>query len=953
MLKIGSEYTLKDNKKAKIVRLVKNYFNAERFFEVEIQDELFVVKLQEFEANLKIEDISTLRTLEDKIKLYRSYFRGRDDIVADSFQNQQTGKMVYYPYCLTRKRGNCPKIKNERFQCSKCQVSQFRLMSDELILEHFKGVRPYKSGEVLYGLYPILKDNTCYLLAIDFDKGNWKEEIKAVARTSIKFGLTPLIELSQSGNGAYIWYFFETNISARKARKLGHAILKQTMIEFPELSFESFDRLFPNQDELSEGGFGNLIALPLQGYRVKKGTSRFLDIELNLEQDVLGTLEKIPKLSMRDVDRILSTIDIEFNFFRPQNEKDSYDEISIFDFGNSDANHSKELTIKINGALSFERQELSGEEQARLKTLATFHNSEFYKKMKKRLSTKDTPRLISLAEFDRINLRLPRGLLPEIRKKFPTAMFEDERVKGKAIDLKFIGALYPTQQIALNALSKHDMGILMAGTGFGKTVLAAKLISEKKLSTLILVNNKNLANQWLAALNKFLKIDSVPFDEYTKTGRKKKKNKIGKIFGGQESRSGIIDIALFQTLAKRGDISKLLDEYGVVIVDEVHHVAAFTFEKVIKQVKSHYIYGLTATPKREDGLENIEYLRIGPIRYQAEREIPKHIEQKLFLRFTSLGEHNNLIEKNRIHDNYGLMIHSQDRNEQIVADIKQAVSEKRHLIVLTRQIEHIDQLLKLIAQYQIDVPIYVLNSAKKAKESKEELAELRKEERSFILLTTGSYAGEGFDLPKLDTLVLAMPYSGKTSMQQFLGRLLRNLEEKEELRVYDYVDYAIPMIYRMYQKRMSSYKRLGYEMFTDEKSTLYKSDFYEHGYETQLFNDLKESKKTINLIIPFLSNSLTSKLESIKNSSIEEKVIILPNLQTIASNYQDYIQMNINRLLAIGFQVKYTGKFKQKFVIIDGRLIWILPENNQDKQSEIAARMYSKKMAESLARHFS
>ncbi|WP_312753651.1 TOTE conflict system archaeo-eukaryotic primase domain-containing protein [Rummeliibacillus suwonensis] len=954
MVEFGHDYTLKNKKIAKVIRTVRNYFNNEELLEIEIDTEPYFVNIREFEANIEQQDTTpTSRTTEQKIKLYHSYFRGREDIVADSFKNSQTGKMVYYPYCLTRKRGNCPKLKNERFECSKCKVAKFRPVSDELIYEHFKGTRPYKNGEVLYGMYPILKDNTVYFLAIDFDKSEWwQKEVKAVFDTAAKFGLSPLIELSQSGNGAHLWFFFDSNIPAKKARQLGNYLLKQSMVDYPELSFDSFDRLFPNQDELSAGGFGNLIALPLQGNRVKRGTSRFIDEDMNLVSDIMGMLEKTPKLRESEVDALVSKMSIEFNFFRPQMIEIETEEINIFDVDQADDKNTDEIHIKLGNTISFNRKELSGEEQARLKTLSTFHNPEFYKKLKKRLPTKDIPRLISLAEFDEKRMEIPRGLLAEVKQEYPNAIIDDERTIGHRIEATFTGKLYPSQQLALNELKNHEIGILMADTGFGKTVLSAKLIADLGVSTLVLVNNKNLAQQWIDSLSNFLDIQSEPFEEFTKTGRKKKKSKIGKIFGGKDSRSGNIDIALFQSLSKRDGLSELLSDYGLVIVDEAHHVAAFTFENVLKQAKSKYIYGLTATPKREDGLENIEFLRMGPIRHKAEKEIPLHIDQKLYMRFTSLGEHNSLVEQNRIHENYELMIQSQDRNEQIVNDVVEAVKDNRHLIVLTRQIEHIDKLTELLEACGLTECLYVLNSSKKAKELKIELEKLKADNSPFVLLTTGSYAGEGFDLPMLDTLVLAMPYSGKTSMQQFLGRLLRNLDEKDELRVYDYVDYAIPMIYRMYQKRMLSYKKLGYEIVIDDKASLYKSDFYEESYEDTLLNDIKNSTKDITLILPFLSKSFTTNLESIKFDKAVHKLIIIPDVKYVSENYKEYMNLNISKLVATGFQVKYTKKFKQKFVVIDNQLSWMLPENPNDDSSNVAARMYSRTMASKLLTHF-
>ncbi|MGM0122780.1 hypothetical protein IGI37_000146 [Enterococcus sp. AZ194] len=608
-----------------------------------------------------------------------------------------------------------------------------------------------------------------------------------------------------------------------------------------------------NRDEVAIGGFGNLIALPLQGERVKKGYRRFIDRHFKLIEDIWGILEQTPKISYTTVDNIINKIGqkLPVQYFKPQANKQN--EILLLDDSEvTSQSFDNSIEVISKNELVIKRSEISKKALIQLKFLATFHNQNFYIAQRKRLSTYGIPRLISLAEINDHEICLPRGLKNKVTELFPNAYFSDKLSQGTTLKADFNGRLSGEQNLALEALAAQDMGILSAGTGFGKTVIAAKLIADKKVNALVLVNNKNLALQWKAQLEKFLTIEGEPIEERTKTGRKKKKAQIGKIYGGKMDRSGLVDIALFQSLTKLDNLKDIINQYGMIIVDEAHHVAAKTFEDVIKTANCRYLYGLTATPKREDHLENILYMRLGNIAYTATKEIPIYIDQKLFMRFTSLGEHeiNNTLLT--IHENYELMLESDERNSQIVFDICENLKEKRHVIVLSRYVKHLDILNQLLEEKDLDAPIYILNSKLKNKVLRKELMNLKQEGRSFVLLTTGSYAGEGFDLPALDTLLLTMPISGKSNLQQYLGRLLRNLDEKSELRVYDYVDYAIPMIYRMYQKRLRTYKQLGYHLYEDEHTESSKSSIMLEHYHKILDKDLLLAQKGL-LVLPYLN----------------------------------------------------------------------------------------------------
>lgn len=873
-------------------------------------------------------------------------------MLATSFDNA-SGKRVYYPLCLSRKKYPCPKLSKTSFPCTKCQFQNFQPISDEQIINHLRGFDK-KGNPSFYGIYPLTETNTAYFLAFDFDKKDWKKSGMALVRAAKKLGLTPLIELSQSGNGCHIWFFFVDAIQAKIIRKFGSSLLKYTMFEQPTLSFESYDRMFPNQDELSLGGFGNLIALPLQGSKVKNGKSRFITEDFEVITDIWSILESTPKLSQDQVEAIVKEIEHQLptEYYKSENQRKELpeQEISLFTnlYEEAPPSFTKKIPVVVHSQLEIKRSDLSKEELLQLKFLATFRNKAFYVAQNKRLSTRGIPQFICLAEINASTILLPRGLENQVQKLFPNASFSYRVKSGKKLRIEFKGTLYPKQEKALSDLKAKPMGILCAGTGFGKTVVAAKLIADKKLPTLVLVHNKNLANQWKASLEGFLDIDESPFEEKTATGRKRKKSKIGKIYGGSVNRSKLVDIGLFQSLAKQENLEELFKDYGMIIVDEAHHVAAQTFEDVIKKAASQYIYGLSATPKREDGLENILYMRLGEISHTAEKEIPSHITQKLCMRFTPLGEQLANNQVNTIHENYQLMVESEERTEQIVLDILDNLKQNRHIIVLTKYIKHLSVLEQKIKNNSPNCRVYILNGKMSSKGLRQELLSLKSEGQPFVLLTTGNYAGEGFDLPVLDTLILAMPISSHNNLKQYLGRLLRNLEDKQELRVYDYVDYAIPMIYKMYQKRLQTYKKLGYQICDDKQSEQYKSNLFNNDYQNVLANDLQNAQETIQLSFPFMDKPTYQFLASLNlRNSLQNKLLFLPAIQLVPSKYQTNYRYYIEELRKLSYQIIFKEEVNQKFIIIDNRSIWSLPQKYQSDDG-VALRIYSKEMAERL-----
>ncbi|QIH77405.1 DEAD/DEAH box helicase family protein [Macrococcoides canis] len=942
MLEIDKRYKLIDGSEIMVIKFYNDY-NADKKYAVVLDNNVeYICEVDELlKMMIKSNKKFSKRTTDEKIKLYRSYFRGNEDIVATSFRTKE-GKMVYFPWCHIRKQLPCPKVNKPQFQCSMCNVHSFQKMTDEVIFNHLKGFNSYNK-EVLYGMYPIVDRDKTYILAFDFDKKEWEKEIKVIAEVLKKVGIDYIIEISQSGKGAHVWIFFEDKILAQKARTLGHIILTEAMKAYPELSFEAFDRMFPSQNEASNGGFGNLIALPLQGKRVVNGFSRFVDDNIEIIEDIWGTLEKTQKLSEFKVDTIIEKYqkEIPVNLYKAEHDLIK-EEITLFEY---EKYHSdNEIDIILDSTINIEVSNLTKKEIVKLRFLASFHNKAYYKALNQRLNTKDIPRIISLSEVNNEYIKLPRGLKHQILDLFPKANVINKQTTGKSIEATFKGELYDGQTMALEQLTQYDSGLLCAGTGFGKTVVASKLIADQSISTLIIVNNKSLAEQWKSQLEEFIDLKDEPFAEYTPKGRLKKKDKIGIIYGGKVIRSKNIDIALFQSLTSMDDLESIMNDYGMVIVDEAHHVAAKTFEDVMTEVKSRYVYGLTATPKREDGLENIIYMRIGPIRHVAEKEVPKHISQKLYLRFTSLGEHITNIHDNLIHDNNELIVKDINRNEIIINDIVQNIKEGRHIIVLSRYVEHIQVLKTKFEQENMGTKTYILNSRMKTSQLKDEMNRLKLEGKPFVLFTTGSYAGEGFDLPALDTLMLVMPIKAKGSIKQYLGRLLRNLQEKEELRVFDYVDYAIPMFYKMYLKRLRTYKQLNYEIEENLESELYRSNIIEGDYREILLKDIIRADEII-VMTAYLSAATINWLLKLSKDSRANKIVV------ISEKTYHIMHKKLEVLHENGWLIKVVLHISNNFIVIDKKLVWMISNMNNDiNKNDVSLRLFSGEIAEKLIR---
>jgi len=771
-----------------------------RLADIEQEKQQLIALRAELQKSKPVPPISDSFSPEQKIAIFRNLFRGRTDIFANRWQNQR-GRSGYSVACNNEwVQGVCNK---PRIKCLDCSHRQFSELNDQVIYRHL-------AGQQVVGLYPLLNDNTCFLLAADFDKGSWQDEVKAMSRACTKHGVPHAVEISRSGNGAHLWIFFDDKVPANEARLLGFGLLDKAMEVFPNLSFDSYDRLFPNQDILPEGGFGNLIALPLQREARQAGNSSFVDAEMNVIDDQWQHLAQIKRLSRQELNKLLSKISSGASLISEQDVTDTRPpwEITAKPRSLVLENPPQQVSITLANHIYFEVKALPSTLLARLRRLASFSNPVFFKTQALRFSTHGIPRFISCARIERGYLSLPRGCLDDalalLKENNIDVQIDDKREPGiKLSGMKPLLALRKYQQTAVKEMSKHDAGILHAPTAFGKTVTAIGIIAKRKANTLILVHSSQLLDQWQERLRSFLP-----------------ETEIGVIRGGKKKPTGIIDIATYQSLINKKDntISPIVQDYGHVIVDECHHVSAPRFEMVLNEVRAKYVLGLTATPERQDGHQKIIFMAAGPIRHKVKRSSDEKFEQEVQIHQLYDTPPLHLTqpeERPKITDAYRWIMENKKRTQRIVSDVIDNVRESRHPIVLTERRDHAETLNNLLNEHGIDS--IILKGAMKAVERRlvdEYLHSVQ------VVVATGKYVGEGFDLPRLDTLFLAMPIAWKGSLAQYAGRIHRESDGKTQVTIHDYVDCGLPMLQRMFNKREKSYKSMGYTiLFSGESAS--------------------------------------------------------------------------------------------------------------------------------------
>jgi superfamily II DNA or RNA helicase len=706
---------------------------------------------------------------DEKVALIRSLFRGRDDVYALRWENTRTGKSGYVPATAGG--------------WTKTEPKTYLSLTDEAIVRHLR-------GRESIGIYPLLEDDTCWFLACDFDGRTWQLDALALLEACAEHEVPAALERSRSGEGAHVWIFFSAPVAAGSARRLGALLLREAMARRAELDLASYDRLFPNQDFLPEKGFGNLIALPLQGRSRTAGSSVFLDPKTSEPaRDQWALLGSIERLAPERLEQILAeTAELAVGPAA----------LTSRAAAKRDERAPAQVVCTIGADLAIPRAALPPSLLAELKHLASLHNPLFYERQRLRLSTHQTPQLIRCYEEDLTHLHLPRGLLAQLGDAVASAgsrlVTEDRRPTPAQLQLEFHGELTPLQETAVAAMLAHDEGVLVAPPGTGKTVIACALIAQRKLPTLILAHSKPLLEQWRTQLQALL---ALPAKE------------IGQLGGGRRKRTGIVDLAMIQSLKAIDDLNEFFSAYGLVVVDECHHLPAFSFEAAIRRAPVRHFLGLTATPYRRDGLQEIVTMQCGPIRQRiATSEGPGgEIDLQLTVRETGFAT---ATAETLIQEVFRLLVEDKERSALVCADVLDALAGGRRCLVLSQWKQHCRLLADQLRSSGVAPLVLEGGLGKRARTALLEQIEATPPEEPLAVVATGQYLGEGFDCPQLDTLFLAFPVSFKGRLVQYTGRLMRAHERKTTVQVYDYADVRVPVLRAMHARRLATYKTLGF-----------------------------------------------------------------------------------------------------------------------------------------------
>lgn len=904
--------------------------------------------------------VTSASPARDKLELFRNLFTGRKDVHAHGYRRKDGG-IGYTPACANEwKPGICPKANHHRIKCAECRSRTFLELNDAAIIAHFKGSDD-RLRDVI-GQYVLDKDCNTNVLVIDFDKADWKEATNAIRLVVKNHGINAAVERSRSGNGAHIWFFFLEPINAKTARDFGSCLIAEAAALNKTVTFEAFDRMIPAQSTIPEGGFGNLIALPFQGKAQREGNSVFVDERFEPFPDQWLYLSQIQLISRATVDRLIedtknkplgiataaATNKTRRNVQKPRKRLP----LTPRDFPSN-------LLVTQADMLYIPEKSLSPAAQMEIRRLATFANPEFFRAQSMHQSVFGKPRLIDLSELRDGRVAIPRGCKAQleqlIQEAHVTAHYSDERSTGNPIEMAFKGTLHPEQQIAADQMLEYEDGIMSAPTGFGKTVIGAYLIAAIGLPTLVIVPKTALIAQWKSQLERFLDITDNREPVRTPKGRISKRQPplIGQIGGGKTAISRLIDIASFQSLSGKDPqtgeslAKEFVRDYSLIICDECHHAAAPQLELVLKSAPAKYVYGLSATPERSDGLTRALSMLCGPVRYVVDpktQAIQQGIQRIVRPRFTGirLPTYGPGASFNQILDL--LCVHAA-RNEAIIEDALEAASNGRHPLVLSKRKKHAEELCRLL-QSRGHEPI-LLTGEIDAKERKAILKSLPSFEHDHrIIVATESLLGEGFDLSYLDTLLIATPISWDGSITQQAGRLHRSHEGKQRVEIFDYVDLSIPMFARMYQKRLKTYAKLGYEVFAandnrqDDRNILVRSA---RAVEA-LVNDIENASKSIFIAAPYASAACLEKLAAALADAATRGIALEIS---IASTPRDdvkaiFAEMNVNYL------IKAEGRLCAS--VIDEETVWYgaIPLLAFPKKEDCSIRFKSSEVAAEL-----
>ena len=877
-------------------------------------------------------------------KEFYGFFWGRTDVFAKRGKNGG-----YFPQCESRwNNSDCPKQKDEKRFCDEdCPYRSWKALEPWMLLKHLLGEKS-DCSDVL-GVYPLLPNNTCHFLVFDFDNHEkdaykkddanaddlWKSEVDALRHICVKANIDALTERSRSGRGAHVWIFFKTAISASLARSFGYALLDRgaSFINLP--SFKYYDRMYPSQDVLSK--LGNLVALPLQGRAIKQGNSAFIDEAWNAYPDQWGKLKSVKKLSLEEVTEYLQAWNAE-QITGVTSTKHAKNNGQVRPWKKDDRFHREdvvgnELHIVLDDGIYIDALNLMPNIQNQIKGMATIDNPEFYKNKAIGRSNFYNLRTVSMWDESEGYIKVPIGLLEKIESKCYDAGITidkiDKRSYGKPIRVSFKGELREQQILASLQLEKYENGILCAPPAFGKTVLAAYLISKRKVNTLILLDQTSLLPQWMEEFKRFLDIDEKPPMYKTKSGREKTRDDVlGTLMSGVDKTTGIIDFAMIGSAYHKGKFFDNLDSYGMIICDECHHIGSNQGQALMSKIRAKYVYGLSATPERSDHLDAIVYMLLGPVRHKysvKEQADAAGLKGFVYPRFTRVVSVTG--ERLEIFAADSLIADSQIRNEQIVSDVEQAIQSGRTPVILTKLRKHAEILTKMLQGKADHVfLIYGGQTMKQNQEIKEKML-LVPQGETLVLIATGQKVGEGFNFPRLDTLMLAAPIKFEGKLKQYVGRLSRTYEGKKDMIVYDYVDGHISFFDRQYKERLKTYKKLGYQVISkpmNEKqivNSIYDGLDYAETFE----HDIIEADSEVVISSPYIRRTKVERMISLLKARQESGVnVTVITLDPETIGYGDVIELKIliGEMRENGINVTLTEHESEHFAVVDKKLVW-------------------------------
>lgn len=909
----------------------------------------------------------------DKIAsdFFMMFCRGRKDVYDLRYTNPKTGKNGYYSQCFNRWDRGCHIQKKDGVRCKDCELRAYKPVTLPLIKAHMNGTDP--NGNDVVAIYPMLENNLCQLLVFDFDnhaKGaeqedyaniddGWKEEINALRHICKNLDVDAAVERSRSGRGAHLWIFFKEMVPARLARRFGFALLEKGAESVNLKSFKYYDRMIPTQDALPEGGLGNVIALPLQGMALKSGNSAFIDENWNAYEDQLNVLAGTRRLTRQGIEDYLSLWYSTGSISEDNGTDAPWDKNSEIEAGSVKG----VVRIVLADRIYIDSTGMSNKTKRQLRRMATFSNKQYFQNQAMDMPNYDESRFIYLGSDEGKYIVLPRGLREEILKKFDNAgisyKIEDKRTKGQELNISFRGELRESQIPAVETMLENETGILHAATAFGKTVVCCDMIARRGISTLILVDRADLMNQWIKRLEEFLDIDEELPEYQTKTGRtRKRKSLIGNLQGAHDTLTGIVDVAMIRSLKKKDGFHPKLKEYAQVYFDECHHAASDSAIEVLQEINAKYVYGVTATPKRGDGKEKINEFLLGPIRYRftaKDRAEEQNINHLVYPRFTRTVKPHHLSKTPYGNDAYELIRNNDVRDEQIIRDVADCVQAGRTPVVLTKYVDHAKKLSERLKTYADR--LILLTGANGTKARRAQVEELNKVDNSdsLILVGTGSLLGEGFDFPRLDTLFMATPVSGENVVEQYVGRLNRDYDGKENVIVYDYVDSHIPKFDKMYSARMKAYKKIGYELCVNMDGEKQKANaIYDiENYAETYWKDLEEANSAVVVSSPRLNNQKVDRIIKIlgKRRELGVKVTIVTWHPDAYKYGKDDVRMELmERLRKAGFEIRLVEESCEHYAVIDNEIVWYGSVNLLSKEDaeDNLMRVCSKDIAAEL-----